>query len=81
MLVKRVPCTASTSTDMIFCNVGRVLPSLSVKLDNMYHFNVHELYKKLTKHIWVKSRKCGCLVTWFCYHLIAKPGNKTAAIS
>ena len=22
---------------------------------------------------------CGCLVTWFCYHLIAKPGNKTAA--
>ena len=21
---------------------------------------------------------CGCFVTWFCYHLIAKPGNKTA---
>ena len=21
---------------------------------------------------------CGCLVTWFCYQLIAKPGNKTA---
>ena len=20
-----------------------------------------------------------CLVTWFCYHLIAKPGNKTDA--
>ena len=29
--------------------------------------------------IWVRSRICGCLVTWFCYHLIAKPGNKTAA--
>ena len=29
---------------------------------------------------WIKSRKCGCLVTWFCYELIAKPGNKTATI-
>ena len=31
--------------------------------------------------IWVKSRNCGCLVTWFCYQLIAKPGNKTALVS
>ena len=30
-------------------------------------------------HIWVRSRRCGCLVTWFCYQMIAKPGNKTAA--
>ena len=30
---------------------------------------------------WVRSRMCSCLVTWFCYHLIAKPGNKTAAPS
>ena len=30
---------------------------------------------------WVKSCRCGCLVTWFCYQLIAKPGNKTAALS
>ena len=29
--------------------------------------------------IWVRSRRCGCLVTWFCYQMIAKPGNKTAA--
>ena len=29
-------------------------------------------------NVWVGSRKCGCLVTWFCYKLIAKPGNKTA---
>ena len=28
--------------------------------------------------IWVASWRCGCLVTWFCYQLIAKPGNKTA---
>ena len=31
--------------------------------------------------IWVRSRRCGCLVTWFCYQLIAKPGNMTAAPS
>ena len=30
---------------------------------------------------WVRSRNCGCLVTWFCYQLIAKPGNKTATVS
>ena len=31
--------------------------------------------------IWVRSRNCGCLVTWFCYELITKPGNKTATVS
>ena len=31
--------------------------------------------------IWVRSRNCSCLVTWFCYQLIAKPGNKTAIVS
>ena len=30
--------------------------------------------------IWVRSRNCGCLATWFCYQLIAKPGNKTATV-
>ena len=30
--------------------------------------------------IWVRSRNCGCLVSWFCYQLIAKPGIKTAAV-
>ena len=29
--------------------------------------------------MWVKSQRWGCLVTWFCYHLIAKPGNEAAA--
>ena len=33
------------------------------------------------KCIWIRSRNCGCLVTWFCYQLIAKPGNKTATVS
>ena len=31
--------------------------------------------------IWVRSRNCSCLVTWFCYQLIAKPGDKTATVS
>ena len=30
---------------------------------------------------WVRSRNCGCLVTWFCYQLIAKPGNETVTVS
>ena len=34
----------------------------------------------LTSSIWVRSRNCDCLVTWFCYQLITKPGNKTAAV-
>ena len=38
------------------------------------------IYYKLI-YIWVRSRNCGCLVTCFCYQLIAKPGNKTAAVS
>ena len=29
--------------------------------------------------MWVRSQRCGCLVTWFCYQLIAKPGNKTVS--
>ena len=27
----------------------------------------------------VRSQMCTCLVTWFCYQMIAKPGNKTGA--
>ena len=30
--------------------------------------------------IWVRSRNCDCLVTWFCYQLVAKPGNNTATV-
>ena len=37
--------------------------------------------RSLKIYTWVGSRNCGCLVTWFCYQLIAKPGNKTAAVS
>ena len=27
--------------------------------------------------MWVRSSMCACLVTWSCYQMIAKPGNKT----
>ena len=26
---------------------------------------------------WIRSRRCGCLVTWFCYQLIAKPEEES----
>ena len=37
--------------------------------------------KEVLFRIWVRLRNCGCLVTWFCYQLIAKPGNKAATVS
>ena len=37
-------------------------------------------YKLQINKIWVRSRNCGCFVTWFCYQLIANPGNKTATV-
>ena len=46
-----------------------------------------ELIKPNTEHYWCRwclymgqVTNCGCLVTWFCYQLIAKPGNKTATV-
>ena len=39
-----------------------------------------QVWKVIKYRIWVRSGNCGCLVTWFCYQLIAKPGNKTAAV-
>ena len=36
---------------------------------------------RLLQFIWVRSWRCDCLVTWFCYQMIAKPGNKAGAPS
>ena len=33
------------------------------------------------KSIWVRLWMCACLVTWFCYQMIAKPGNRTSPSS
>ena len=46
---------------------------------NDHHFQYQSTVPGM--YIWVRSRNCGCLVTWFCYQLIAKPDNKTAAVS
>ena len=48
-----------------------------------YKQRLTEIRAWMSNHIcflctWVRSWKCGCLVTWFCYQMIAKPGNKTA---
>ena len=37
--------------------------------------------QSVSSYIWVRTQNCDCLVPWFCYQLIAKPGNKTAAVS
>ena len=42
------------------------------------YVGISSLFQKCT---WVRSWNCSCLVTWFCYQMIAKPGNKTATPS
>ena len=42
---------------------------------------VRDMNLLLMINIWVKSRRCGCLVTRLCYQMIANPGNKTVAPS
>ena len=56
------------------------LPSLAIR-GHSYGENGAKWHVTLHNYIWVRSRRGGCLVTWFCYQLIAKPGNKTAAPS
>ena len=41
----------------------------------------HKMFPCHDNIVCIRSRRCGCLVTWFCYQLIAKPGNKTASPS
>ena len=41
--------------------------------------SIHSIYARLI-HMG-QVTKLWCLVTWFCYQLIAKPGNKTATVS
>ena len=50
-------------------------------IDPFLHRQIFTVPPPWAATIWVRSRNCGCLVTWFCYQLIAKPGNKTAAVS
>ena len=36
-------------------------------------------HQNIQVRIWVRWWRWACLVTWFCCHLIAKPGKKTGA--
>ena len=47
---------------------------VSPVLKHWRYFSILQSHHKAIS-IWVRSRNCGCLVTWFCYQLIAKPGN------
>ena len=45
---------------------------------SIWHQNDRSSLFSRSNYRWVRSWRWGCLVTWFCYQLIAKPGNKTA---
>ena len=67
-----------------FCHAGINGHERSRWVYHWSHFITHGVVNKhdLIKYIiWVRSWNCGCLVTWFCYQLIAKPSNKTATVS
>ena len=55
----------------------RFILNIDIKLWNFSGLIVLEKIFALYR---VRSRNCDCLVTWFCYELIAKPGNKTEAV-
>ena len=53
--------------------------NLCLPCTRCYIRNCYTTYLGSPDMIWVRSWRWGCLVTWFCYQVIAKPGNKTAA--
>ena len=76
----RITCFYSTIT--LVCGFRKHAPKETrtwISHNRIYPILGKEYWHMLD--IWVRSRNCGCLVTWFCYQLIAKPGNKTAAVS
>ena len=82
-------CIRNTQTEPLWCNfISFILPMdhlyyQRIKGNGDWHENVDYYISVGLEYnsIWVRSRRCGCLVTWFCYHLIAKPVNKTVAPS
>ena len=61
--------------------MGRYCGVLSIHWSVCFFIILYWCFQSAAQNIRVRSRNCGCLVTWFCYQLIAKPGNKTAAVS
>ena len=75
-------------SNMKFHNGLRMAFSHDMKKIHLWQNLVHSIrlwwmthLHTFPKEIWLRSWNCGCLVTWFCYQLIAKPGNKTATVS
>ena len=72
---------------IIWCLIPKYHPVIKSNMTQVYYFFISYSMKcthavtGMKNTIWVRSRNWGCLVTWFCYQLIAKPGNKTAAVS
>ena len=56
------------------CKLCKVYKQYGIGTE-MSSFNLNFVLKKKT--MWVRSSRGACLVTWFCYQMIAKPGNKT----
>ena len=55
--------------------VVKMNKSLAIPVSSCLARDVHLC---IMVYIWIRSWNCGCPVTWSCYQLIAKLGNKTA---
>ena len=73
--------SSSSEQNFSFLLSYRVRYHVIYNNDISWVYGITQEFFVLCTTIWVRSRNCGCLVTWFCYQLIAKPGNKTAAVS
>ena len=51
------------------CDCSSAIEVIIKNMDKTNHIYPLRMMK------WVRSLRWACLVTWFCYHLIAKPGN------
>ena len=68
-------CDVTTETHRIIYDVTQKgSTSIVTSYSMIFHVQIG------VKLIWARSQRCGCLVTWFCYQLIAKPTKKIAAL-
>ena len=89
LLLRILVDCACTCICWLYHGLSHLPPFVNLSSENKWNVLLRWLYFEtssdtsvhIRQDIWVRSRNCGCLVTWFCYQLIAKPGNKTAAVS
>ena len=58
-----------------------VLSTSGMKVIDLCHFTIDEWWKMQVPYMGQITKVRLSCFTWFCYHLIAKPGNKTATPS